>query len=92
MLVNDAPDVLVIENESKNEKTTGFCELLTLINLCEDDLDEVKLHLPPQLREGRSFYRLNIDGEWELLAYEKTEDGISFATLEYCEPAYILIK
>lgn len=89
--VKENPDVFVITNESKKDVEKDFLGMITLISLCEDELDKLKLHLPPHLKKANDFCVLNQNGEWEKLSYTKTDDGIEInEKFEYCEPLYIL--
>lgn len=93
VLVKEAPDVMIIENKAKNPETAGFKEILTVINLCEDMLDEVELHLPEYLRHDVTVEVLNHDGKWNKVAYELIPDGIKISQpLNYCVPMYLALK
>lgn len=86
----DDPGVYVIMNEAKDEDC-GFKGMLTLINLCEDELDEVKLHLPPEWR-GCEYRILDRNGIWNKAEYSATDDGIVLAhELRYSDPMCILV-
>ena len=90
--VTDAPDVYLIENEAKDESKSGFKGMLTLINLCEDELDFVQLHLPPKWKTAE-FKIMDKNGEWQNLDVTKTEDGIVIEKqLGYLMPMFVLVK
>lgn len=91
-LVKDAPDVLIVENVAKDE-TCGFRELLTVVNMCADPLDELALHLPPQLRDLQGLQMMNESGEWQDVAYRRADDGVVVATpVAYCQPLYLKLR
>jgi hypothetical protein len=90
-LVKQAPDVYVIENVA-NDAKADFREVLTIINLCADELDEVVLHLPPSLRSTKRIEWLDRDGEWKSVAFTATADGVIVQQpLAYCKPLYLKI-
>lgn len=91
VLVPDVPEVFVIENESKDKKE--FNEMLTLLNLCEDTLDSVPIHLPPRLKNFKNIYILKEDCKWKKAKFERTDDGILVKhPLEFCDAMYLIIK
>lgn len=92
VIATDAPDLYLIQNEAKNPQENGFRGMLTLINLCEDELDEVKLHLPPKFKNAE-FEVMDKNGEWQPLAVSKTEDGVIInKQLGYLTPMFVLVK
>lgn len=92
VLIKDAPDVMVVENKAENPEHKGFRELLTIINLCEDALDEVAVYLPPDLREVKSVKILNKNAVWQNADYILSEDGIILNhELDYCKPTFLKI-
>lgn len=87
MAQND-PEVFIIENESVDKK--DFKELLTLINLGEDEIEGICLSVPENLRENLELSALNIDGTWKKVDYTKTETGIKINhTLKHVEPLFL---
>ena len=91
-LVKDAPDVMIVENAAK-DAACDFRELLTIVNLCADPLDELALHLPPQLRDVKDVLLMDANGEWQDVPYRRTDDGIVVCTeVAYCQPLYLKIK
>jgi len=91
VLVPDVPEVFVIENESKDKK--DFKEMLTLINLCEDTLDSVPLHLPLRLKGFKNVYILNENGKWKKAKFKRTDDGVLVKhPLEFCNAMCLIIK
>ncbi len=91
--IKDAPAVYVIHNEADNPKEKGFSHLLTLTNMCEDEIDIIKLYLPPCMRDLKEFSYLDIKGEWQKIDGKKTDDGVEFnVTINYCESLYLKCK
>ena len=85
-LAECAPDVYIIA-----VKRAGNT-VLTLINLCTDDAEELGVYLPPALR-NKELLTLNASGIPESLKATKTEKGIRLTEpLSYCKPKYIIIK
>lgn len=92
-LVLDAPDVMIVENRAQNPAQKGFREMLTVINLCEDTLDEVKIHTPSSLRDIKKIKMLNKKGEWKNADYTLTSDGFVLNyELNYCSPLFLTIE
>ncbi len=90
--VTDAPDIFLLQNEAVSPIKSGFSGILTLINVCEDDLEKAHLHLPKKFI-GKEYFFLDIDGEWKPMKYEKVGDGIILTeSLNNLEPYYIMIK
>lgn len=88
IMVENDPEVFIIENESVDKK--DFKELLTLINLGEDEIEEICLSVPENLRENLELSALNIDGTWIKVDYTKTETGIKINhTLKHVEPLFL---
>ena len=91
VMVKDAPDVLLVENVANDREASGFTEMLTLVNACEDPLSTITLRLPERLK-GRTVQYLDPNGTWQPLTAEPTSDGITLPyRLEYCTPCYLLI-
>lgn len=92
VIAKKEPDIFVIQNEAKNEKKAGFIAMLTLTNLCDDELDSLSLVLPTKYR-NKTYLKINQEGEFEPIRTENTEDGITVLE-EFCglETKYILIK
>ena len=89
--VEKAPDVMVIENVSNNKEC--FSEMLTIINLCEDKLEEVALHIPAVLADFSKIHILDGDGKWNKFEFTRNENSVLLPyELHYCEPMYLLIK
>lgn len=85
------PGVYVIENEAKNPEESGFAGMLTLINLCEDTLDSITLHLPPRWQARTDYKYLDIDGVWKDVKTIRTRDTLEICMpLPYSEPVYIM--
>lgn len=91
-LVKDSPNVHLIANKAKDEKAAGFKYMVTLINLGDDTIKDLKLYLPKSM-QSLTPYRLEIDGTWEKA--NVTADGehaLINDQLDYCEPLYLLFK
>lgn len=89
--VKEAPEVFLIENRPK-DAAAGFKGMLTLINYCEDTLDEVTLYLPESLQNTDDILVLAENGQWQKAVYEKTADGVLIKeTLRHLSPVYLLI-
>ena len=88
--VKEAPDMFVVANESDDE-SKDFIGVLTMINLCADELNSVELHLPEKWKIAEKFLVLTKDGEWEEISFERTADGVILYTeYKFCEAVYIL--
>ena len=91
-LVKESPDVMIVENVA-TQTSAGFREMLTLVNMCEDPLDNVSIHLPPALRDFTCIEVLDRSGNWQAASYQRTEDGVRLNhTLSYCDAMFLLIK
>lgn len=74
--VKEAAQIFSIMNEAADPEADGMHGMLTLINLGDDDMDQLLIHLPPEWRAARAFRRMDADGAWQEAAFERTEDGI----------------
>jgi hypothetical protein len=84
--VGGAPDIYMIA------ALRGRDTVLTLINLCTDEAEDVKIYLPASLRLGE-ILTVNSEGEFLPLDAQRVTDGIILAeALRYCKPYYIVIK
>ena len=94
--VQKAPDVMIIENvnvEQDGMTQADFKEMLTLINLCEDKLDEVWLHIPASLANFSEISILDGEGIWNRAEFLRNGESVILPyRLPYCEPMYLLIK
>lgn len=90
--VEDAAMMYVIENIARNPKESGFKGMVTLLNLCADTRDQLKLHLPDEL-QGESYHYIDANGELQPLTVQKVDDGIQIKRgVAYLEPLFIVIK
>lgn len=90
--VKETPDMFVVVNEA-NDKNNDFIGVLTIINLCEDELNSVELHLPENWKIAEKLCVLNKDGEWKEVSFERTDDGVILYTeFKFCEPEYIKVS
>ena len=91
-MVMGAPDIYAIALAPR-DKDSDLIGMLTLINLCEDGAEGVRVYLPPQLRGASALATIARDGSVCPLNAEKTEDGFLLTeSLEHCAPTYILLK
>lgn len=91
--VKDAPDVFALLNVPKPEINTDFSAMLTLINLCEDSLDEIKIHIPQNFGDISEICFIDINGERKALDFEKSENDIIIKkNINYLLPEYLVIK
>lgn len=85
-------DVFVTVNKAKNTDC-GFMGMVTLINLCEDELEGIELHFPKDWQNVKELCILDKNGEWQELSFEKTQDGVRIdKEIRFCEPAFVLVK
>lgn len=90
--VKEAPEVFLIENRAKNANESGFKGMFTLINYCEDELNEISMYLPKELRYPSSVSVLAENGEWQNIDYSLSDDGILLKEkFSHLLPVYILI-
>jgi len=93
IFVKEEPNLFLIENEAINPTESGFKGMLTLINLGEDSVSNVELHIPPRCKEIKSFFILDENAEWRPMKFEKTDDGIVInEKIDFLSPVYILVK
>ena len=93
VFVREAPDVFTIQNEAKDPAASGFLGMVTLISLCEDPLDEVRLHLPPHWQRAKAFRALDRQGEWQNVACGRdSADLIVRQPLRFLEPLCLLAE
>lgn len=91
--VKDEPDVFALLNVPKDETSTDFKAMLTLINLCEDSLDEVKIHISQNFGDISEISFIDVNGERKTLEYEKSENDITIKkNINYLLPQYLVIK
>ena len=88
--VEDEPYLHLIANQGELDQ--DFSYQLTIVNLGEDTVDEVKLNLPKAMRNKEVLY-LTLEGIWEKATVTETESGICIKhSLEICEPLYLKLK
>lgn len=91
VIVENDPEVFIIENESIDKK--DFRELLTLINMGEDKLENIHLSVPNTLTQNLELFALDFNGIWQKVDYVKTETGIKVNyTLNHSEPLFLKFK
>ena len=93
VFVREAPDVFTIMNEAVDLAQSGFFGMLTLVNLCEDELEDATLHLPPHWQGVKAFRTLDRQGNWKPLACERRDGELVIRqALSYLMPMYILAE
>jgi len=93
VFVENEPNIYTIMNEAVDPQRSGFKGMLTLSNLGEDPVENVRLHLPPSWQKVKGFKVLNRVGEWLPVNWERTETGLIIADrLDHCDPMYILVE
>ena len=89
-LVQDEPYLHLIANQGGGDK--DFSYQLTVVNLGEDTVHEVKLWLPEAMRNREVLY-LTLEGKWEKAEAAEIEEGICIKhPLEICEPLYLKLR
>ena len=93
VFVREAPDVFPVMNEPREPDACGFTGMLTLVSLCEDELPELTLHLPPRWQSARTFKWLDSRGRWKPLRCDREgSDLLVKKRLGYLTPLYILAE
>lgn len=88
--VKEAAKVYAVMNEADEKE--DFRGMITIVNLCSDDLEKPQLHLPEAWRDATEFYALDVDANWVKLEYSKTDDGIELSnSLSPEDPMYIKV-
>ena len=91
VFAEEAPDLFTIVNEAKDPEKSGFKGMFTLINLCEDALDELQLHIPAYWQEAKNFKIMDKQGVWQQAEFEKKGDQLILRhEFAYLTPVYIL--
>ena len=90
VLAENAPNIYIIENEAKDD---GFIGMLTVTNLGEDAVENLRLHLPPKWQKAGCFKKMDRNGNWIDADWQRTEDALIISeALTYCDPLYILAE
>lgn len=93
IFVKDAPDVYLIENKAKKPEKCGFKCMLTVINLCEDNLDTLTLHIPNDFSKVNNIHIVDENGELTQVKFECGKDNIKIIThVESLKPLFIVIS
>ncbi len=93
VFAKNQPNIYTIVNEAINPEESGFYGMLTLINLGDDTLDNVTLHLPPKWQKATEFKLLDKNGKWVSGNIQKQKDELIIGEeFKHCNPMYILIK
>lgn len=88
--VEDQPRVLTVMN-SAAEPDSPFEGMLTLLNLCDDPVRNIRLCLPDRWRMCRDIRILREDGEWVPLPFVRLSDGVEAETeCGYLNPVFLL--
>lgn len=91
--VKDAPDVFALLNLPKADDCADFKAMLTLVNLCEDSLDEVKIHLSNTMENVSEIYYVDINGERVPVEFEKIgNDVLIKKNVNYLLPEYLIFN
>jgi hypothetical protein len=92
-LVKDAPDIYAIMNLPTQPESVSFKGMLTLINLCEDSLEELRIHLPLKWRPLSNICHIAADGTLQPCKFaEDGEDVILKKELPYLAPLYLIFS
>lgn len=90
VMAKEHPRTFVVMSEAR-EPDAPCIGMAVLTALNPDPIDELPLHLPPAWRKAETFRFADQNGEWQELAYRRTDDGIVITqTLLYGEPLYLL--
>ena len=93
VIAESEPNIYVIQNEAIDPEKSGFIGMLTLNNLGDDPVEELKLHLPPKWQKAKSFKQMNMAGQWISVDWKRTEDTLTVGdTLTYSDYMYILAE
>ncbi len=93
VFAKEEPNIYLIENEAVNPNESGFEGMLTLINLGEDSVSDIELHIPQKWKGRDSFFILAKNAEWKPMKFQKTADGIVInEKIDFLSPVYILVK
>lgn len=93
VFAKNQPNMFTIVNKAENTEKSGFKGMVTLINLGEDTVDNVTLHLPSEWQMSTEHKLLDKNGEWVIGKIEKTDDELIInEEFKYCDPVYILFK
>ena len=90
VLAENEPNIYIIENEAKDDRFVG---MLTVTNLGEDAVENLRLHLPPKWQKAGCFKKMDRNGNWINADWQRTEDALIISeALTYCDPLYILAE
>ena len=80
-------------NEAKDRAKSDFMGMLTVTNLCEDNLDKFCLHLPNKWLGFTELLSLDKDCNRKPINYELDGQTLTVnESLNYLDPIYMLIK
>lgn len=87
----DSPDLFITVNEAKDGE--DFIGMITLVTLCEDGEEKIRLRLPEKWRSKSEILTIEPDGSLAPLSFSETDEVVEIAKeLCYCEPAYLVVK
>lgn len=93
VFAKNQPNIYTTVNKAENPDISGFMGILTLINLGEDEVGNVTLHLPADWQSANEFKILDKSGEWIPGNIEKKDNELAInEVFKYCDPMYVLIK
>ena len=87
------PNLYLIMNEAKNPEESGFLGMLTVSNLCEDDLKKFSLHIPSKWLGFTELLAIGQDGELYPVKYELDGQTLTVKeNLNYLDPISLVVK
>ena len=93
VFVKESPSVFTIMNEAIEPQCCNFKGMVTLVNLCEDSLRSLELHIPQKWANLNDVCILDQDGKWCPTQFEMCDHTLVLKEhLDYLDPMYILIK
>lgn len=92
-IAKDAPDIFMIMNIPKVPEEASFKGMLTLINLCEDPLRELRIQLPQSWSSLSEISCINQEGIPERCEFTvQSTDVIIRKELHYLTPLYLIFS
>lgn len=92
LFAENQPNIFTVVNKAENPKESGFYGMITLVNLGDDPVEQLSIHLPPEWR-NKSFSILNREAEWVDANVEQAGEHLILKNdLYHCDPCYILVK
>ncbi len=92
VMVEDAPKIFVIQNTCKEPEKEGFFGLITVLNLCEDAPDELRIRLPKAWTDCAGFECPNAAGGWDAVPAERDGEVFVFRReLPFLAPLWLRV-